>query len=139
MDPRLPRILALGLAATLAAGLLLWDSITSGGGFSSAMLVPPVLILLFGLALVLRARRREDPSGTPRRAVPVAARVAGALIGALVALGAVLWDRSHDAGGVSAGSTDGLAPLLVLGVIVLLGVLMLLVKRMKEDRNQRPR
>lgn len=139
MEPRLTRILALGLAATLAAGLLLWHSLASGDGFSPAVLVPPLLILLVGLALVLRARRGDGPSGTPRRAAPVAARVAGALIGALVALGAVLWDRSRSSTAADGGAADGLAPLVVLGVIVLLGVLMVLVKRMKADRDQRPR
>jgi len=139
MDPRLLRILALGSAATLAAGLLLWNSLAAGGGFSPAVLVPPLFILLAGLALVLRARRREDPSGTPRRAAPVAARVAGPLIGALVALGIVMWNHSRDEATAAQGGSEGLGPLIVLGIIVMLGVLMILVKRVKEDRNQRPR
>lgn len=138
MDPRLLRILALGSAATLAAGLLLWNSLAAGGGFSPAVLVPPLFILLAGLALVLRARRRDDPSGTPRRAAPVAARVTGALIGALVALVAVLWDHSREEATAAQGG-EGMGPLIVLGIIVMLGVLMILVKRVKEDRNQRPR
>jgi hypothetical protein len=139
MEPRLQRILAIGLAATLAAGLLLWNSLASGEGFTPAILVPPLLILLAGLAVFLRSRRRDDPSGTPRRAATPAARLAAVAVAGLVAAGAVLWDRTHDQGGVRAGAGDELAPLLVLFAIVLVALVMILVKRMNADRNQRPR
>jgi len=139
MDPRLPRFLALALAATLAAGLLLWNSLASGDGFSPALLVPPLLILLAGLAVLLRPRRREAPSGTPRRAATPTARFAAVVVAGLVMAGAFLWDRSHDPGGLREASGDGLAPLLVLFAIVLVALVMILVKRMNADRNQRPR